>query len=342
MSLNWPIHTVANRERFWTDYFWLTEPDYTGPGYAELINHHVPLSAEAIAEYRLLTDGEPPETNPYCRLDLPVGGGYGLGLEFDPSCACFDLALLLPGGRRCPIAWDDQAHWHPHVLRWEELDLVCKCAAIQDATLPHPGLPLLLLYRFAPITESDNVDRIFPLIRDAWRSLGLFGEEQIRQAGQRVDKRGSKFEWRLDDRTGWTLHQENWTRGQAKLYTRRSGQPAPTENGVAIPESLDDPDYRFPFAEYRRMVEAARAMCAGLLRPEWMRAGNGAVQRVAAEIDTTKDFTHLPILADALEDAGCDVALVLTHCRQQVPLRAGSWVVDTILDKPWTLTTPVK
>ena len=44
-------------------------------------------------------------------------------------------------------------------------------------------------------------------------------------------------------------------------------------------------------------------------------------------------FDRLPILADALEDAGCDNADVLAHCRGEGPHVRGCWVVDLILGK---------
>jgi hypothetical protein len=46
----------------------------------------------------------------------------------------------------------------------------------------------------------------------------------------------------------------------------------------------------------------------------------------------SRDFGAMPILADALQDAGCDSAEVLTHCRDaaQVHVR-GCWVVDGVL-----------
>ncbi len=42
----------------------------------------------------------------------------------------------------------------------------------------------------------------------------------------------------------------------------------------------------------------------------------------------------MPILADALQDAGCDNDTVLNHCRddKQVHVR-GCWVVDLLLGK---------
>jgi hypothetical protein len=40
----------------------------------------------------------------------------------------------------------------------------------------------------------------------------------------------------------------------------------------------------------------------------------------------------LPILADALQDAGCEDERILDHCRSNVPHCAGCWVPDLILD----------
>jgi hypothetical protein len=42
-------------------------------------------------------------------------------------------------------------------------------------------------------------------------------------------------------------------------------------------------------------------------------------------------FDRLPILADALEDAGCDDALALAHLRQCVDHSPRCWVADWIM-----------
>jgi hypothetical protein len=47
----------------------------------------------------------------------------------------------------------------------------------------------------------------------------------------------------------------------------------------------------------------------------------------------TRDFAAMPILADALQDAGCENADVLEHCRGAGPHVRGCWVVDLILGK---------
>ena len=44
-------------------------------------------------------------------------------------------------------------------------------------------------------------------------------------------------------------------------------------------------------------------------------------------------FGELPILADALEDACCADADILSHCRSEEPHVRGCWVVDAILGK---------
>jgi len=58
-----------------------------------------------------------------------------------------------------------------------------------------------------------------------------------------------------------------------------------------------------------------------------------SVVTLATEIYGEHVFNHLRILADALEDAGCDDANILDHCRQAEEHVRGCWVVDLILDK---------
>jgi hypothetical protein len=45
------------------------------------------------------------------------------------------------------------------------------------------------------------------------------------------------------------------------------------------------------------------------------------------------DPARLSVLADALEEAGCDNAEILSHCRGQGPHVRGCWVFDLILNK---------
>ena len=46
-----------------------------------------------------------------------------------------------------------------------------------------------------------------------------------------------------------------------------------------------------------------------------------------------KAFDRLPILADALQDAGCENADILNHLRSDEPHVKGCWALDLVLGK---------
>lgn len=54
---------------------------------------------------------------------------------------------------------------------------------------------------------------------------------------------------------------------------------------------------------------------------------------LARQIYDDDSFSDLPILGDALEDAGCTEAVLLEHCRGLSPHVRGCWVVDAVLDR---------
>ena len=64
--------------------------------------------------------------------------------------------------------------------------------------------------------------------------------------------------------------------------------------------------------------------------PSW-RTSTAA--SLASQMYESGDFGAMPILADALQDAGCDSADVLDHCRGPRPHVRGCWVVDLVLGK---------
>jgi hypothetical protein len=53
----------------------------------------------------------------------------------------------------------------------------------------------------------------------------------------------------------------------------------------------------------------------------------------AQPIYAERAFDRLPILTDALEDAGCTWADILDHCRQPGEPGRGCWMVDLLLVK---------
>jgi hypothetical protein len=64
--------------------------------------------------------------------------------------------------------------------------------------------------------------------------------------------------------------------------------------------------------------------------PHWRTSD---VVGLAHAIYEDKAFERMPILADALMDAGCEEEQIIGHCRGDGPHVRGCWVVDLILDK---------
>jgi hypothetical protein len=60
---------------------------------------------------------------------------------------------------------------------------------------------------------------------------------------------------------------------------------------------------------------------------------SSTVTAVAQTIYDDRAFDRLPILADALEDAGCTNQDILAHCRRGDEHVRGCWVVDLLLGK---------
>lgn len=66
--------------------------------------------------------------------------------------------------------------------------------------------------------------------------------------------------------------------------------------------------------------------------PAWLSWNNGTAVNLARTIYQERRAELYPILADALEEAGCDRPDVLDHCRAPVRHVRGCWVVDAVLN----------
>jgi hypothetical protein len=65
--------------------------------------------------------------------------------------------------------------------------------------------------------------------------------------------------------------------------------------------------------------------------PSWWLTADVRALAEAAYAD--RAFDRLPILADALEEAGCTDRSMLDHCRQPGEHVRGCWVVDLVFGK---------
>jgi hypothetical protein len=69
------------------------------------------------------------------------------------------------------------------------------------------------------------------------------------------------------------------------------------------------------------------------LDPAWLAWNGGTVRKMAEAIYDDRAFDRLPILADALEEAGCTDRDILDHCRWGGDHVRGCWAIDLLLGK---------
>jgi hypothetical protein len=69
------------------------------------------------------------------------------------------------------------------------------------------------------------------------------------------------------------------------------------------------------------------------LDPAWLCWDAGTVRRLALGIYEERAFERLPVLGDALEEAGCADETLLAHCRGGALHVRGCWLVDLLLGK---------
>jgi Clp amino terminal domain, pathogenicity island component len=68
----------------------------------------------------------------------------------------------------------------------------------------------------------------------------------------------------------------------------------------------------------------------GAIDPSWLSWNDGTVAKIARVIAAERRWEDLPILADALEEAGCTNREMLSHCRDSEPHVANCWVVNLL------------
>lgn len=73
--------------------------------------------------------------------------------------------------------------------------------------------------------------------------------------------------------------------------------------------------------------------CPVTLDSAWSRWQDDTIPKLAQVIYDERAFDRLPVLADALKEAGCTDADILAHCRGPGPHVRGCWVVDLLLGK---------
>jgi hypothetical protein len=92
-------------------------------------------------------------------------------------------------------------------------------------------------------------------------------------------------------------------------------------------------------AELAAQCDLLRCLLGNPFRPvahldrAWLAANGGAVGNLAAGIYEEQRWADLPVLGDALEEAGCTHQPILDHCHHPGAHARGCWVVDAVLGK---------
>jgi hypothetical protein len=140
------------------------------------------------------------EENIYPMLVTPICFAFGseieLQLNIGDEIGHTYLDLKHPE-RAAPysLAWDDGAHPHSDLMRWEEFEQL-----ILYLTIRYPNdfvIPFLLLLRFVPVTAEDDERWISRKIVAALRSLALFHEDEIGKLYDLINYRPN-FTWTYD------------------------------------------------------------------------------------------------------------------------------------------------
>jgi hypothetical protein len=137
----------------------------------------------------------------------------------------------------------------------------------------------------------------------------------------------------------------------AVLATLRLGSDVPLETASrslliaaywAGPPGYDRTsiEARYAAREEERARQTATVRCVfghifhgDSIDPTRLRWHDGLLVSMARQMYDSSDFAGMPVLADALEDAGCTNQDILIHCRRAGEHVRGCWVVDLLLGK---------
>jgi hypothetical protein len=186
----------------------------------------------------------------------------------------------------------------------------------------------------------------------ARRVLPLIPEERYRLAVETAERYADGMADEAELRTTRRVIQRAWRERQfteagnhaatavlATLAREAVGAVHCFESAAAARASLTRPDW------HAGSEEETSAQCvlardvfgnpfrSVTLDPAWLAWNGSTVRHLAQAVYDGRAFDRLPVLADALEDAGCTDAVLLAHCRWPGPHVRGCWVLDLLLGK---------
>jgi len=222
--------------------------------------------------------------------------------------------------------------------------------------------PLVLLDHLFPLRGLDSAEqqpresRLFLIgcARLAWDRLPCVAQRLVELAEDRVDGHGPGYDLRYPARelaeelANCRGEPEDLDELERKLraldsrFERRISQHPKFEaeewgslaHLVYFPFAGTTPNYR-RIAKEHLSLELLRDVFPNPFRPvnflpEWLDRN---VTGIARGMYASRDFSPMPLLADALQDAGCSNEHVVNHCRSPGPHIRGCWVIEGLLRK---------
>ncbi|BFU47994.1 hypothetical protein KRMM14A1004_62310 [Krasilnikovia sp. MM14-A1004] len=291
------------------------------------------------------------------RVSLPVTAGYALVLDIDLVAGERTLGLRVPASSEpIQLGWMGPGRPYPAALRWWELDLCARVIALEDPTLPHPGLVVALLSPFAPATPDDDPAEIAAVRAAAYRALrrdmppagpntagpntaGLH-TAALNAAGPDAAGPGTAGPGTAGPGTAGPgsagPEQEPLPLfADDRWWPRPQPAPSPRVLDEATVAALAAPadvhlevraGRRFPRDELADLVRRATARLTGHPREDCYATARPLARHIAG----SGDLRPVPRLLATLTEAGCDHPTVLDALSEPlVPLEA-CWMVETL------------
>ncbi|WP_246523020.1 hypothetical protein [Gemmata palustris] len=131
--------------------------------------------------------------------------------------------------------------------------------------------------------------------------------------------------------------------GAAEIRANAAAAVASAVSAALIAARDGDPDHPKGQGDYYATEASERKVQARILRELFRNPFRTVAFSAEWRTDTTvalargmyeaREFSAMPILADALQDAGCNHTDVLAHCRGAGAHLRGCWVLDLVLGR---------
>lgn len=291
------LREVADDEHFWSSYYSLDHPRGRGD-FARL--------GATLLEFNPMPDT-------WFRVEW-VRGAWQAGLYLDgPNGRVLvgqdyrareesDFGQLLAG----------EQLW---ALRVDEVELLGRAIEVFEPTLPHPGIPLLLLLRFAPTTVAEEAELAVASCQSALgRVCPSMSAERRERFAQCFDQRGLGLRWSRGER-GWVCENPN-----LPGFEVSSRQPS-AELEEILPLVSDVLSAMGP----QRVAQIPEVR--GLLQP---RSTGGPPLRSSTLLNEAERL----VLSDAMELAGLEEGHVLESLRTETDEVRLAWLLEWLENAP--------